>query len=152
MTGRIEPIAFPWATLSIIDSLQVSPTGREVAYVEGGSSFGPLVIRALSDGAATVVAPHVPGGENLVVAWSPDSRKLLYATRHAGQLQPSCHWTGCPAPGPSSHFVFDRDSGASTSIDVPHELAAWLPSGEVVVVDDDAALFRVDHGAEAIRR
>jgi hypothetical protein len=147
-TGRIEPIAFPWADLSIIDSLVVSPDGRDVAYVEGGSSFGPLVVRALADGSKTVIAAHAPDRELLALAWSPDGRKVLYAKRRAGQLRPDCHWSGCPSAGPSAYFVFDRDNGRSTPIDVPGELAAWLPSGEVIVVDDDGALFRVDHGTK----
>jgi hypothetical protein len=147
-TGRIERIAFPWASLSVIDSLVVSPDGRYVAYAEGGTAFGPLLVRSLADGSKTVVAAYVAGREHLAVAWSPDGRRLLYAARRAGALRPECHWSGCPRPGPSSYFVFDRRSGRSAPVDVPGELAAWLPSGEVVVVDDDGALFRVDRGTK----
>jgi hypothetical protein len=146
-SGRIEAIAFPWAKLSIIDSLVVSPDGSEVAYVEGGSMFGPLVVRSLADGTKTVIDAHVPGGEHLVIAWSPDGRNLLYAMRRAGQLRSDCHQSGCPGAGPSSYFTFDRANHASTKIDVPGELAAWLaPSGDVVVADDDGALARASHG------
>ena len=147
-TGHVEPIAFPWAKLSIIDSLRVSPDGRDVAYVEGGTAFGPLLVRALFDGSMTLVAPHVAGGELLVVAWSPDGRKVLYAKRRAGQVRPACDFTGCPSPGPSSFFVFDRERRASVKTEVPGELAAWLPSGDLVVVDDDGALARVHDGTK----
>ncbi|HEY2369064.1 MAG TPA: hypothetical protein VGH87_21855 [Polyangiaceae bacterium] len=149
-TGRIEAIAFPWAQLSIIDSLVVSPDGSEVAYVEGGSAFGPLVVRSLADGTKTVIDAHVAGGEHLVIAWSPDGRNLLYATRRAGQLRPDCHRSGCPGAGPSSYFVFDRANHSATNIVVPGELAAWLApplgNGDVIVADDDGALARASHG------
>ena len=147
-TGKIEPLAFPWATLTVIDSLVVSPDGRDVAYAEGGSPFGPLLVRALDGGAKTVVAPHAPGGELLAVAWSPDGRRLLYRSRRAAKLSPRCHFSGCPGPGPSTYFVFDRDDGKSTKVDVAGELAAWLPSGEMLFVDDDGGLVRIDHGTK----
>ena len=149
-TGKIEPIAFPWASLSIIDSLVVSPDGRDVAYAEGGSAFGPLLVRALAGGAKTVVASHVPGGELLAIAWSPGGRRLLYRARRAAKLSPRCHFSGCPGPGPSTYFVFDRDAGKSTKVGVAGELAAWLPSGERLFVDDDGALARLDHGAKEL--
>ena len=147
-TGHVEPMAFPWAKLTISDSLCVSPDGLDVAYVEGGTAFGPLLVRALSDGAMTLVAPHVAGGELLVVAWSPDGRKVLYAKRRAGQVRPACDFTGCPSAGPSSFFVFDRERRVSVKTEVPDELAAWLPSGDLVVADDDAALIRVHGGTK----
>ncbi len=147
-SGRVEPVAFPWASLSIIDSLVVSPNGREVAYVEGGSAFGPLLVRDLASGAKTIVAAHAEKRELLVAAWSPDGRKVLYAARRAGQLRPDCHALGCPGPGPSSYFVFDRDDARTTAVDVPGELAAWLPSGDVIVADDDGALSRVHRGTK----
>ena len=134
-TGKIEPVAFPWAELTNLDTLHVSPDGREVAYVEGGSEFGPLLIRSLESGAKTVVAPRVAGRELIVVAWSPDGRKVLYASRRAGSILGRCHWGGCPA-GPSTHYVFDRDSGRSVKTDLPGALVAWLPSGERIVVGD----------------
>jgi len=134
-TGKIEPVAFPWAALTNLDTLHVSPDGREVAYVEGGSQFGPLLIRSLESGAKTVVAPRIPGRELIVVAWSPDGRKVLYASRRAGSILGRCHWGGCPA-GPSAHFVFDRDGGRSVKTDLPGALVAWLASGERIVVGD----------------
>jgi hypothetical protein len=147
-TGRIERVPFPWAELSVIDTLAVSPDGRDVAYVEGGSAFGPLLVRALADGSKTVVAAHAPGRELRVVAWSPDGRKLLWAARRAGSVRPDCHWSGCPRPGPSSYFVFDRERGRSVKTDGPGQLgqlgqlAAWLAGGALIVADDDGALAR----------
>ncbi|HEY2366884.1 MAG TPA: hypothetical protein VGH87_10875, partial [Polyangiaceae bacterium] len=84
--GRIEPVAFPWAKLSNIDTLHVSPDGREIAYVEGGSSFGPLLVRDLSSGQETEVAPFVKGRELVVVAWAPSGRKILYADRSVSEI------------------------------------------------------------------
>jgi hypothetical protein len=122
--------------LSIIDTLKVSPAGNEVAYVEGGMPHGPVVIRALADGAKTVVARHEEGREMLVLGWSPDGRKLLWASRNPHEL-------------PSSCFVFDRASAQTENIDIgTGELMAWLPSGEIVVTGDDAALVRVDRGTK----
>jgi len=147
--GRIEPIAFPWAKLSNIDTLHVSPDGREVAYVEGGSSFGPLVIRDLSKGDKTVIEPFVKGKELQVVAWSPNGRKLLYATRSSSEV-PNCirgiH--GCMQTGPKSHRVYDRDDAKTTPVDLTlgdmEEIAALLDSGEIVFSNDDGALERFD--------
>ncbi|CAN5474328.1 hypothetical protein BH11MYX1_BH11MYX1_47510 [soil metagenome] len=147
-TGRIEQVPFPWAKLSVIDSLVVAPDGRNVTYVEGGSDYGPLVVRALAGGAKTLVASHVSGQELLAVAWSPDGRKVLYAHRRAGRLRADCDFSGCPPAGPSSYFVFDRHDRKSVKIDVVGELAAWLPSGAMVFVDDDGALTRIDRGVK----
>lgn len=130
-SGRIERVEFPWAKLSVIDSLVVSPDGKDVAYVEGGSAYGPLLVRHLEDGGNTVVAAHVAGRERVVLAWSPDGRKVIYADRSAGA---------------SSYFVFDRDDPKPVKIDIPGELSAWLPSGNLIVVDDDGALTRVERG------
>ena len=91
---------------------------------------------------------HDSRNELLVVAWSPDGRKVLYAKRRAGRVQPACDFTGCPPPGPSSFFVFDRERRVSVKTEVPGELAAWLPSGDLVVADDDGALARVHDGTK----
>jgi hypothetical protein len=145
-SGQIEPIAFPWAELHNLDTVTPSPDGREIAYVEGGSAYGPLLVRELTNGSKTVVAAFVPGRELLVAAWSPSGRKILYAERRAGQLRSDCHWSGCPQPGPKSYRVYDRDTAKTTPIDVPAELVAWLPSGDVIVANDDGGgdLARVD--------
>ncbi len=147
-SGRIEAIAFPWAKLSIIDSLVVSPDGRDVAHAEGGAAFGPLLVRSLADGSKTMIDAYVSDREHLAIAWSPDGRNLLYATRRAGQLRSDCHFAGCPGAGPSSYFVFDRATHASTKTDVPGELAALLATGDVIVANDDGALERVGHGSK----
>ena len=130
-SGRIEPVPFPWADLSIIDSLKVSPDGAYVAYVEGGTKLGPVVVRAIADGAKTTVAPHEAGLELVVVAWSPDGRKVLYATKRPHELA-------------SSYFVFDRSDARAAKADVPGEFVAWLPSGEIIVMNDDAVTTHID--------
>jgi hypothetical protein len=151
--GRFDPIAFPWAKLSNIDTLHVSPDGLLVAYVEGGSAFGPLLVRDLSSGDKTVVAPFVKGHELLVAAWSPNGRKILYADRTTSEI-PNCirgiH--GCTRTGPKSFRVYDRDDAKTTPIDLSlgelDEIAALLDTGEVLVTNDDGALERFDPKAK----
>ena len=145
--GHVDPIAFPWAKLSNIDTLHVSPDGREIAYVEGGSSFGPLLVRDLSSGDKTVVAPFVKGHELLVIAWSPSGRKILFAERSTSEI-PNCTRgiRGCVQTGPKSYRVYDRDDAKTTTVDLSlddfEEIAALLDSGELVIANDDGALER----------
>ena len=146
--GLIEPFGFPWAKLSIIDSLTVSPNGREVAYVEGGPG-GVVLVRALADGEKTFVAPHVPGHELSVAAWSPNGRKLLYAERTAQEI-PGCApgHSSCVRRGPRAYRVYDRDDAKTTPVDLTlddfEEIAALLDSGELLVTNDAGALDRFD--------
>jgi hypothetical protein len=144
--GRVEPVAFPWAPLHNIDTVTPSPDGREIAYVEGGSSFGPVLVRDLASGSKTIVAAFVAHRELAVVAWSPNGRKILYSDRSVAEI-PSCSRGihDCRRRGPKSYRVYDRDDAKTTALDVTGELVTWLPSGDVLVSNEDGGdLARID--------
>ncbi|NOU26766.1 MAG: hypothetical protein HOO96_02575 [Polyangiaceae bacterium] len=147
--GAIESVPFPWSKLSNIDSLVASSDGREVAYVEGGWLYGPLVVRAITDGAKTTVAPHRPGHELKVVAFSVNGRKILFAERTAKRI-PRCSpgHSDCIERGPAAYRVYDRDVAKTTRVELilgdSEEIAALLDSGELLVTNLDGAFERFD--------
>ncbi len=61
-------------------SLSLSPDGQRLAFVENAGSSWPLMVMPIAGGQPREVRTQNVKGPILVVAWTPDSRSILYQT------------------------------------------------------------------------
>jgi len=120
--GRVVNLTHsPWQETNPV----VSPNGKLVAFVSDRFGGGVWTIAVNGDGLRLVSAKGFPSGYAVELAWSPDSRTLVYTT--GGTNRPlQTVWLTRPGAAP-------RALARAKSLFGP----AWSPDGRLVTMETD---------------
>jgi Tol biopolymer transport system component len=120
--GRVVDLTHsPWQETNPV----VSPNGKVVAFVSDRFGGGLWTIGVDGRGLRRLQAKGFPSGNDVEMAWSPDSRTLAYTTGGSAH-SPATLWL--IVPGAPSRAI-----GRAKEVFAP----AWSPDGRLVTVETD---------------